>query len=299
LHSKILTKNILEGGMTLTREKSQQEEQTQLSLALPATKKPITITQSFIVGAIAGKTEVLCNHWMWTTKTRSQSGLPFTFHPSVLLKGIGGNLASMGPISAIQVGTNRAIQGTFFEEGKELSLFQKMGAAFTAGATSALVSCPTERIMTHQGKKRLSFLAAAKYLVEQGGVSHGLYAGFPVTTVREGVFALCYLVLAPTFKPYWQTYLPNENASKLAAGISAGVIGTLCSQTADIVKTQQQYPDPLEQVTARDALRKLYQSYGVGGFLKGGLLSRGARICVAVPVMDGMNQWLESKFRKF
>jgi solute carrier family 25 citrate transporter 1 len=158
--------------MPHTKESNAAEhsQQTQTGAAAQEKQRPKpTILQSIVTGSVAGATEVLADHPLWSMKTRMQLGLPFTLNPHLLYRGILPNVASMIPITALQVGLNRLFQTLFYKNTTDLSNSQRMTSAFVAGVGSALISCPTEMVMTYQGKNGDKFFASGAHLVARGG----------------------------------------------------------------------------------------------------------------------------------
>ena len=95
----------------------------------------------------------------------------------------------MIPSTALQVGFNRGFQEVLFKNTADLSNTQRLGSAFMAGMASSFVSCPTEMVMTYQGKMGGGFYQAGKQIVSQGGY-RALFTGLLATALREGKFQL-------------------------------------------------------------------------------------------------------------
>lgn len=256
-------------------------------------KTSLTITQSLFTGSVAGMVEVMFNHPLWSIKTRMQRGDSFTLNPSILYRGMLPNAASMVPITAIQVGLNSYLQKTFCKNSKELSNTQRMAVAFLAGVGSSFASCPTEMVMTYQGKMGGSFYNSAKALRQKGGM-RWLFTALPATAMREGLFAACFLAVTPILKVNFQPFISNDKLASLAAGITGGLGATVASQAFDSIKTVQQASKPVQAVSFMNAAQKLQSSHT---FFKGGL-PRGARVISAVTLMGLVNETMENSFRK-
>lgn len=256
------------------------------------TQPGVTVAQSIVIGSVAGGTEVIVNHPLWSIKTRIQCGHPFTFNPSLWYSGIWLNMASMVPITALQVGLNRGIQQLF----PDLSDVQRITSAFVAGVGSSVVSCPTEMVMTHQGQIGGSFYTVGKQLVKLNGW-YSLFAGLPGTAIRDGMFTVFFLAGTPMLKVKIQPYCTNNYFSSLAAGIAAGIGATLASQGVDTLKTIQQTANLSQPVGLQETAKKLYLTEGYYGFFKG-LLPRGARVVSAVTIMALVSEKMEAVFQK-
>jgi solute carrier family 25 (mitochondrial citrate transporter), member 1 len=282
--------------MTQSRRESLASATEPAEIVLTATPPQPSLMESFASGATAGGVEVLADHPLWTIKTRMQRCEPFTLNPLVLYRGIIPNMVSMVPISALQVGLDRSIHKIFFSNSVELSDTQRLGSAFVAGIGSSLVSCPTEMVMTTQGKKHSSFYKAGNYLVSQAGLGC-LYNGWLATALREGTFTACYLAVTPILKKIYEPYFGEQYQAELSAGITAGICGSLASQAVDTIKTIQQDADPLKPVSVVEAVKQVHQKYKWYGFFKGGL-PRAARVTAAVYIMGEVTEGLEKKFSR-
>lgn len=265
---------------------------------MPLVKNPtvstITVPQSITIGSIAGAAEVLVNHPLWTIKTRLQQGKTFMLNPSVLYRGLLPNAVSMIPITAMQIGLNRAVQQYFFKTSV-LTDQERITSAFIAGLGSAAVCCPTEMVMTYQGKAGESFYAVGKQLLKQGGW-RGLFTALPATAIRESMFTTFFLAGTPILKAQLTPYCPSETSALLASGMIAGVGATYASQAADTLKTVQQAASPHQAARFTEAAKKVYSSQGVYGFFKGSV-PRGARVVSAVTLMGFINEKLEAAFQ--
>lgn len=249
--------------------------------------------QSMITGSIAGGTEVLVDHPLWTVKTLIQSNQALTFNPRTLYRGILPNAASMIPITATQVTLNSGFQ-KLFSSSNDLSLFARLASAFFAGMGAAFIACPTEMVMTHQGKTKKNFLATSQSLTNQYSYKT-LFAGLGATAMRDGMFTVCFLALTPWLKQQMSPWFANGYASSLLAGMSAGIVATATSHGFDTVKTLQQTGDLANPDTMIKTAKKLYAEAGMYGFFKGAI-PRGTRVMSAVTIMGMVNEKMDACF---
>lgn len=256
----------------------------------------VTVWQSVLTGSVAGAIEVLIDHPLWSIKTRMQCGDTFTLKPSLLYRGIFSNAASMIPITGLQVGLNRSINNIVFKDVVELNASQKIACAFVAGMGSAMVSCPTEMVMTYQRKEKGNFYQVGRRLINQSGIQ-SLYSGLAATVMREGAFTAFFLAGTPILKASIQPYCANDYAASVIAGMTAGVGATLASQGVDTIKTIQQAASPSQKISLKDAAVKLYSTQGVSGFFKGSV-PRGVRVMSALTIMGWVNEKMESIMKK-
>jgi solute carrier family 25 (mitochondrial citrate transporter), member 1 len=241
-----------------------------------------TVWQSIVTGSLAGAIEVGIDHPLWSIKTMLQRDQPLNFSFSALYVGVLYNAMSMIPITALQVGLNRALQQVWFKDNN-LSSTQCIASAFVAGIGSSLVSCPIEMIMTQQSKTKMSFYAAS-YILKEAGCS-SFYRGLLATAMREGMFTAFFLAGTPLLKSQITSYCTNDAAASLLAGIGAGVGATLASHAFDTIKTRQQDAPINEPINFLRAMKKIYSSHGPYGFFKGSL-PRGLRVVSAVTIMS-------------
>lgn len=251
------------------------------------------IFKSMMVGGLVGGGEVLANHPFWTMKTRSQNKEKFTLKLSILYRGLIPNAASMMPITAIQVGLNELIKHAYFNH-EPMNDLQKTWCAFAAGAASAMVACPTEMIMTQQGKTKLGFIHTARWIVDQSSM-RSLFNGMAATAMRDGVFTAAFIAGSPIMKSYIMPYCENDFISTIAAGTSAGLCAMVASQAVDTIKTAQQSAHPSQSIRIRDAFKKIRMNSGYFGLFQGGGW-RGLRIMSAVTIMSTLKEKIEAKF---
>lgn len=251
------------------------------------------IFKSLMVGSVAGAVEVIANHPFWTMKTRNQNKQAFTLKPTILYRGLIPNAASMMPISGIQVGLNEFLKQFYFKD-EHMTDLQKTGCAFAAGAASALVACPTEMIMTQQGKTALGFIPTARWIVKQRSMK-SLFCGLTATAMRDGVFTAAFIAGAPIMKSYFMQHTENNILSTIAAGMCSGMCALVLSQAADTIKTAQQSAHPKEPIGFKDAAKKIHVSSGYFGLFKGAGW-RGLRIMSAVTLMSTLKEKIEARF---
>lgn len=259
----------------------------------PTTKKPKhkpDVLESILTGGITGAIEVMVNHPLWSIKTQIQSGHPITLAPKVIYAGIIPNAASQIVNTAVIVGLNRLNENYVFNQTTSSSLSQNVLSSFTAGAGSALISCPTEMVMTHQMKSGQSFFSSAKNLVNAHGGAV-IYSGLMATILREGLFATFFLAVMPELKKQILPYCTNEHTASVVAGLITGIGATIASHGFDTIKTIQQ-----TGIGSKGFLQTachLYASKGLPGFFQGSI-PRGTRVVSAITLMGIVKEKIES-----
>lgn len=235
------------------------------------------MAQSMMIGSAAGAAEVLIDHPFWSMKTRRQKGASMTINPKILYRGLMPNVMSMVPITASQFGAYAAIKSVVNNDNI---------ASMAAGASAALIACPIEMIMTHQGDTGATFANTYKHLVQTKGM-RSVYRGLPATMVRDSIFTLAIFSGKTMVKPY--VAIENEKVAGTVASITAGVVAAQLTQGVDTVKTIQQ----AQHKSFKEATLSIYGKHGIMGFFKGGL-PRSARVGMAVMIIGEVTERLGS-----
>ncbi|MFO1257841.1 MAG: MC/SLC25 family protein [Gammaproteobacteria bacterium] len=257
-----------------------------------------TFFKGTLSGGLGGALEVLVDHPLWTLKTRLQDpNIPreskFTMNPRILYRGLGPNMASMMPITALQIGAaggvKRAIANT--NEDKEISELCTLFSSAMGGFVSATVSSPTELIMSRQTEHQ-GFYATMKDMIRREG-ARSLGKGFWGTANRDAIFTSAYLFGVPYIKNKLQPHL-SEKGATLAGGVVAGTTGALLSQPFDALKTAQQVSHTHTSMW-RIAKEKVRQE-GLRGLYKGGV-PRTLRVISAVTLISSVDQKIRTMCR--
>lgn len=255
----------------------------------------LTVFESAFVGTMANTTEALINYPLWTLKNRIINGSGFTLRPTIWYAGIVPYIIGTAPITSIQMGVNRGIHNAFFDASREPSNYQHIASAFVAGVTSAIVGCPTEMVVTQQGKFGGSFFSVGSKLIKQGGWKC-LSTGFSNIAMREGIFTIGYDVASPYIKSKIKPYCKKDSHASIISGIGAGIPAAIASQANDTLKTIQQSANQLQPVRAIDAAKNIYATQGFSGFFKGGCW-RGARVASGITIMANVKEKMEAEFK--
>ncbi|KAK9805324.1 hypothetical protein WJX73_002241 [Symbiochloris irregularis] len=245
------------------------------------------------IGAIAGMTEVLVNQPTVAVKNAVQEGRPIPWtQPKQLYRGVVINCTSFAPITAIQFGSNRALEGMLNSAGYESNNLTKVAAAGGAGAMSAVCGCPGELVMIQQQRTGMSLGGTFRDIVSRYGPTR-IYKGLAVTAVRDSLYTAGYLGVCPVLHEYVQNMDSFKGRSPtvqfLAAGITAGLLGAIITHPADTIKTRQQaFLDSKANPEYRSMLstyRHLVSKHGVG-ILMSGFGPRTVRIVSATMVLQ-------------
>ncbi|MEW5318667.1 MAG: hypothetical protein WDW38_009872 [Sanguina aurantia] len=200
----------------------------------------------------------------------------------------------MAPITASQFGTNKLMQtavlGGSHRSADELTTFQRIGCAATAGAASAFIASPSELIIIQQQKSGRSLMAEISSVVSQHGVSV-MARGITPAIGRETLYAMGYLGLFPVLEGVLDERLKGkglpESTSMIAAGLTGGVFAAMASHPFDTCKTRMQafmYSKP-EYRTFSSTAATIYKEGGVFSFWKG-ITPRMSRIVAATFILN-------------
>lgn len=233
----------------------------------------------------------------WMQRFRAVSPYPRTWYA-----GFGTMVGGMAPITALQNGCAEGFGRLVTNYTHEpMTNGQKLATAGTAGAVSAVVSCPQELLVLYQQNAererqvKLSTMQAFNEVKSKYGVK-ALYRGFWPVARRDGMFTAGYKALTPMFDEFYKDYLSNDKARKLAAAVSAGVLVTGLTHPDTRIKKcmhddlGRQYP------TAWQTMRTLVKNQGWKSLFDG-VEFRNLRVVLALAGMstaeDKVKEWLK------
>lgn len=247
------------------------------------------ILKAGLLGSFYGGTEVLVNHPLWSLKTLKQSGRNLTLNPRILYIGLPANAASMIPGTAIQVSIFESVKHQFFKQ-RAMDSKEGFSLAFLAGAVSALVTGPTELLMTRQSLLNASFLRASTVLYRDWGLK-GFYPGFTGQAIRDGFYAAFFLAATPKIQTTIKPWISDNKQNMLASGICSGLLAFFFSQPADTIKTLQQ--SGLSNGGFARTAMDIYRQNGCPGFFTGGSW-RALRVTSGVTLISSLKNRFDS-----
>lgn len=145
----------------------------------------------------------------------------------------------------------------------------------------------------HETFRRLIGEARARVLVR----------GWSATALREGPWAVAYLVGFPIAQEAIRNQIDNPVVASIGAYVGAGALTgsavAIVTQPIDTIKTYMQADYQGTAVKSmRDAIRTLYASRGINGFFSG--VVPGAVNCgLAVPLIGSLTMYLSRKADEF
>ncbi|XP_019110090.1 mitochondrial glycine transporter B isoform X1 [Larimichthys crocea] len=267
-----------------------QEKQDPRNRAPGSLGKAHPALKAFMCGSLSGTCSTLLFQPLDLVKTRLQTlqnnakpGAPrvgmFTVFISVirtenffsLWKGVSPSFVRCIPGVGIYFSTFYTLKQHYF-----LDRAPNAGEAVLLGAGARAVAgvsmLPFTVIKTRFESGRYNYVSVAgalRSMYETEGI-RALFSGLPATLLRDAPFSGIYVM----FYSQAKKALPQEVASSAYAplvnfgcGVVAGVMASLVTQPADVVKTHIQI-SPSQWRTA-DAIRYIYMEHGVSGFFRG------------------------------
>ncbi len=269
---------------------------------------PMQMMKALMAGAGAGCIEVIVDQPLITIKNllqlpkekRQQIELNRKTLLPTLYRGLGANLAGMGPATALQIGFETALKGWIKGNDLEAQLLR----ASTAGAFSAVAATPIELVIVQQQLMKCSAATAIKTIARNGGLSSFYRAGLLVAA-REGLWTPAYFTVYPiiaqmveaTAQPLVAKVTDEASVSKTAGavggGIVTGVLVAVLTHPFDTIKTvlQADYTKA-ELKGAVDAVKAICSEVDEKTKEPGGMLNlwkgvkpRATRAAIAIPLM--------------
>lgn len=254
----------------------------ELSLAHPAIK-------AFMCGSLSGTCSTLLFQPLDLVKTRLQT-LQSGVQPgsgrvgmvSVLLsvvrtekllglwKGVSPSFARTIPGVGIYFSTYNTLKQHYFPEGSPGAVEAVLlggGARTVAG----VIMLPVTVIKTRFECGRYSYgsVAGALRSVCRTEGPAALFSGLMATLLRDVPFSGIYVMFYTQTKaslPKEISSSPSAPVANFSCGLLAGVLASLITQPADVVKTHVQV-NP--QLRTAEAIRYIYMEHGVQGFFRG------------------------------
>lgn len=258
----------------------------ELSLAHPALK-------AFMCGSLSGTCSTLLFQPLDLVKTRLQTlhsnmqpgsarvGMVTVFLSVVrtekligLWKGVSPSFVRTIPGVGIYFSTYYSLKQHYFLEqgpGAMASVLLGAGARTVAGVCMLPVTVIKTRF--ESGRYNYVSVAGALRSVCQTEGPRALFSGLTATLLRDAPFSGLYVMFYSQGKntlPQEISTSPYAPLANFSCGILAGVLASLVTQPADVVKTHVQVSPHLYKRTA-DAVRYIYNEHGFPGFFRGGV----------------------------
>lgn len=279
---------------------------TAMEVAQELQEKQSSFMKSFLNGACAGSIEVMVSNPLIVLKnelilkTKGGTSNPTVAHtPYAALKammhkyykGCGTGILFMAPITAVQNST-ALVLAELFKGQNESTLTQKAVAAFCGGTCSALIESPADLLVLQRQNPAYKH-EEVKETWQRIYAVRGLptfYRGAMATCTRDGTITLAYKTGGDIIQKWFPFTMENSTAQKVACDAVAAIVAATVSQPADVISARMKsdlaknvYKSSVQ--TALDIVRK----EGYTALFKG-LIPRGSRILLAVPLLSALTQ---------
>ncbi|XP_038835013.1 mitochondrial glycine transporter B-like isoform X3 [Salvelinus namaycush] len=256
----------------------------ELALAHPALK-------AFMCGSLSGTCSTLLFQPLDLVKTRLQTlqnnmkpGAPKVGMMTVLVqvirtesflglwKGVSPSFVRCIPGVGIYFSTFYSLKQHYFQEGRAPNAGEAVLLGAGARAVAGVCMLPVTVIKTRFESGRynyVSVLGALKSVCETEG-PRALFSGLTATLLRDAPFSGIYVMFYSQAKrslPPEVSSSPYAPLGNFGCGVMAGVLASVVTQPADVVKTHIQVSP--SHWTTKDAIRYIYTEHGLRGFFRG------------------------------
>nr|XP_023994087.1 LOW QUALITY PROTEIN: solute carrier family 25 member 38-B-like [Salvelinus alpinus] len=256
----------------------------ELALAHPALK-------AFMCGSLSGTCSTLLFQPLDLVKTRLQTlqnnmkpGAPKVGMMTVLVqvirtesflglwKGVSPSFVRCIPGVGIYFSTFYSLKQHYFQEGRAPNAGEAVLLGAGARAVAGVCMLPVTVIKTRFESGRynyVSVLGGLKSVCETEG-PRALFSGLTATLLRDAPFSGIYVMFYSQAKrslPPEVSSSPYAPLGNFGCGVMAGVLASVVTQPADVVKTHIQVSP--SHWTTKDAIRYIYTEHGLRGFFRG------------------------------
>ena len=227
--------------------------------------------ENCVLGITSGMLCKSMNYPLLSWKNTVQQGLPISFNPAVVYRGLPMAMLNLGGSTGVQF----ASMGFFAKQLRAIgcdSQQVQMGGAFLGGLVSGIPCSLWELTMIQQQRFGGSILGTPVRVMKEHG-SSGLVRGMSMTMGRECLFTLAMLGVTPAIQASLRDgNMKMESNTALAVGALTGsFFAATVSHPMDTIKTCMQGDlDRTKYTTVTKTGGKLAEEYGVAkGLFKG------------------------------
>jgi len=225
--------------------------------------------QNCVLGMVTGVMSKACNYPFLSWKNTVQQGLPISFNPRIVYRGLPMACLNLGGTNAVQFGTTGAFTKALAAKvgtGDTATV----GGAFLGGLASGIPCSIWELCMIQQQRFGGSILGTPAKFVSEYGIS-SLTRGFTMTMGREAMFTMAMLGFTPLIQTKLVDTGMEQNTALAAGALSSACFAGTITHPMDTIKTCMQ--GDLGQVKYTGIVatgRSLATEYGlVQGLFKG------------------------------
>ncbi|XP_033744069.1 LOW QUALITY PROTEIN: mitochondrial glycine transporter B-like [Pecten maximus] len=268
------------------------------------------ILKSFLAGTVSGSCSTLLFQPLDLVKTRIQTSVTFgspgmvtVAHAVVrqdkllgLWKGLMPSFSRAVPGIGVYFSSIHYIRSKYGSE--KPSLLESAMTGMCARANSGIVVIPFTVLKTRYESGLFNYgngVTKALVLTYRTEGCRALISGLSPTLMRDVPFSGLYLMFYTYFKQIVNDHTADESkrpALHFICGLNAGMLASLVTQPADVVKTLMQL-DPKKHAKVFETSRYVFEKYGVHGFMRGIVprtLRRSLMAALAWTVYDGVSR---------
>ncbi|NWV94671.1 S2538 protein, partial [Machaerirhynchus nigripectus] len=276
------------------------------------------VLKAFVCGSISGTCSTLLFQPLDLLKTRLQ-----TLQPAVnesgragmvtllfrvvrtesilgLWKGVSPSFARCIPGVGIYFSTLYMMKQKFLMDRPPTAL-ESVFLGATARAVSGICMLPVTVVKTRYESGRFGYgsvYGALKNIYQTEG-ARGMFSGLTATLLRDAPFSGIYLMfytqtknLTPQGKAEYQLDPVLVPLLNFGCGIFAGILASLATQPADVIKTHMQL-SPQKYHRTSQAIAFIYKDFGLVGFFRGGVPRALRRTLMAAMAWTVYEQMME------
>ncbi|XP_060066587.1 mitochondrial glycine transporter B-like [Ylistrum balloti] len=268
------------------------------------------ILKSFLAGTFSGSCSTLLLQPLDLVKTRIQTSVTFNTPGMVTVAlGVVRQDKLLGLWKGLMPSFSRAVPGIGFyftsvhylrsNYGSDKpSLAESAVTGMCARAMSGIMVIPFTVLKTRYESGLFSYhngLANALVLTYRTEGCRALISGLSPTLMRDVPFSGLYLMFYTYFKQIVNDNITDESrrpALHFICGLKAGMLASLITQPADVVKTLMQ-TDAKKHAKVFETVSYVFEKYGAHGFLRGVVprtLRRSLMAALAWTVYDGVSR---------
>jgi len=250
------------------------------------------IAKSFAAGAVSGTCSTLLLQPLDLMKTRIQSAAAA---PSVttsghqgmigicrnvlvqekivgLWKGTAASLWRCVPGVGLYFCSLQTLRSTFGSSSPSNAELVSVGAAARCVSGAAMLPFTVVKVRFESGKFAYGGVMKALKSIYRVEGTAGLYSGMAATLARDAPFSGIYLLFYTNTKKlvnqedFEPSHIPLVHFS---CGILSGILASVVTQPADVVKTHMQICDSRSNKTLTNTAKAIYQADGLRGFMSG------------------------------
>ncbi|KAJ8683128.1 hypothetical protein QAD02_018920 [Eretmocerus hayati] len=162
---------------------------------------------------------------------------------------------------------------TTLELDNSITPIQAILLGVTARSITGAILIPVTVVKTRyeSGMYKYNSIIEALSLIHKSEGLKGLASGLVPTLLRDAPYSGLYLMFYTQLKKISITEFPNQSETithHFTCGVIAGVLASLVTQPADVIKTKMQlYPQEFNSL--KSASYYIYSKYGFQGYFKG------------------------------